>query len=89
MVEADPGERPDGPPSPLKKALAGWELSKQQGVTQALFDWAETLRRKQNAYNDKDIGVVVVRINQAFTCLKISSHYFAQCPPSAFGVFLQ
>ncbi|KAG7226163.1 hypothetical protein INR49_014258, partial [Caranx melampygus] len=27
MVEADPAELPDGPPSPLKKALAGWELS--------------------------------------------------------------
>lgn len=36
MVEADPVELPDGPPSPLQKALAGWELSEQQGETQAL-----------------------------------------------------
>lgn len=36
MLEADPGEQPDGPPSPLQKALAGWELSEQQGETQAL-----------------------------------------------------
>lgn len=75
MVEADPEEQPDGPPSPLQKALAGWELSKQQGVTQALFDQVQTLRRKQNAYSGhvkiKDIGIVVVRINQTFTCLMI------------------
>lgn len=75
MVEADPEEQPDGPPSPLQKALAGWELSKQQGVTQALFDRAQTLRRKQNAYDGlvkiKDIGIDVVRINKTLTCLKI------------------
>lgn len=36
MVEPDPGEQPDGFPSPREKALAGWELSEQQGETQAL-----------------------------------------------------
>lgn len=36
MVEVDPVELPDGPPSPLQKALVGWELSEQQGETQAL-----------------------------------------------------
>lgn len=36
MEEADPAELPDDPPSPLKKAMAGWELSEQQDATQSL-----------------------------------------------------
>lgn len=29
MVEADPGEEPAGPPSPVQKELADWEFSEQ------------------------------------------------------------
>lgn len=36
MVEADPGEQPAGPPSPVQKELAGWEFSEQQVETQSL-----------------------------------------------------
>lgn len=46
MVEVDPVELPDGPPSPLQKALAGWELSEQQGETQALSQRGQTLKKR-------------------------------------------
>lgn len=36
MVEADPLDMPDGPPSLVQKALAEWELSGQQGETLVL-----------------------------------------------------
>lgn len=42
-VEVDPAELPDGPPSPLQKALADWELSEQQGETQSLSQRGWTL----------------------------------------------
>lgn len=45
MVEAHHEELPDGPPSPLQKALAGWELSEQQGETQALSLRGQTLKK--------------------------------------------
>lgn len=35
-VGADPLKLPDGPPCPLQKALAGWELLEQLGETQSL-----------------------------------------------------
>lgn len=46
MVERDPVELPDGPPCPLQKVLAYWELSEQQGDTQALCQRAQTLKRR-------------------------------------------
>lgn len=45
MVDSDPVELPGGPPSLLQKALAGWELSEQQGETQALFQRGRTLKK--------------------------------------------
>lgn len=45
-VEVDPAELPGGPPSPLQKALGGWELSEQQGETQALSQRGWTLKKR-------------------------------------------
>lgn len=36
MVEVDLLEQPGGPPSPVQKALADWDFSEQQAVTQSL-----------------------------------------------------
>lgn len=44
MVEADHVELPGDPPSPVQKALVGWELSEQQGETQGLSQRGQTLK---------------------------------------------
>lgn len=51
MVEGDPAEWPDGPPSPVQKVLACWELSEQQVGTRALCQRGQTLKRRQKAYS--------------------------------------
>lgn len=67
MEEVDPVELPDGPPSPLQKAQAGWEPSEQQGETQALSEWGQTLGRGKKftvaLAKRENIITVFVRLN--------------------------
>lgn len=44
-VESHPVELPGVSPSPLRKALAGWELSEQQGETPAPCQTGRTLKQ--------------------------------------------
>lgn len=72
MVESDPVEQPGGPPSLLQKALAGWELSEQQGETQSLSQRGWTLKKyiKKKVYNALANKIIntFVRLNQNGSC---------------------
>lgn len=49
MAEADPGEQPAGPPSPVPKELADWEFSEQLVETRSLSQIGLFLRKWSKA----------------------------------------
>lgn len=62
MVVEDPVELPDDAPCHLQKALDGWELSGQQGVTRSPSQKGESLEKLQKllAFRKKEIYVVQI-----------------------------
>lgn len=52
MVEADPAAQLGGPPSPVQKAMADWELSKQQAEPRSpsqMVSRGLSLKKRENA----------------------------------------
>lgn len=61
-MELDLVEQPDGPPSPLQKALADWVLLEQQGGLQSPSRLGWTLRLKSTVYDDvRNIHICLIK----------------------------